>query len=94
MPKFEVDSDRTSEVSDSLAADFAEFQDRLGQIKSRIDGLIADGYRTPAAETQFSPFFEEFHAGFESINEGLDGGREVRVTVWIWKYALVLCVYT
>ncbi|MDA2803763.1 WXG100 family type VII secretion target [Nocardiopsis suaedae] len=73
MPKFEVDSDRTEETSGSLAADFADFQERLADIKNKVEGLIADGYSTPAAQQKFQPFFEEFHSGFEQVNDGLEG---------------------
>lgn len=73
MPTFQVNSDKTEETSGSLAADFAEFQEKLANIKSKVDGLISDGYSTPAAENHFKPFFEEFAEGFDSVNEGLDG---------------------
>lgn len=73
MPTFQVNSDKTEETSGSLASDFAEFQERLESIKGKVDGLIADGYNTPAAEKHFKPFFEEFSEGFKSVNEGLDG---------------------
>ncbi|WP_017569496.1 WXG100 family type VII secretion target [Nocardiopsis halotolerans] len=73
MPQFNVDSDRTEETSSSLMSDFTEFQERMAAIKSRVDGLISDGYSTPAAEKHFRPFFEEFNSGFESVNKGLEG---------------------
>ncbi|MCY9786242.1 WXG100 family type VII secretion target [Nocardiopsis sp. EMB25] len=73
MPAYNVDSDKTDEASGSLTQDFNEFQERLEGIKGRIDGLIADGYSTPAAEKHFRPFFEEFQSGFESVNQGLEG---------------------
>ncbi|XKK41431.1 WXG100 family type VII secretion target [Nocardiopsis sp. ARC36] len=73
MPRFDIDSDRTEETSGSLMADFTEFQERLAAIKTRVDGLISDGYSTPAAEKNFRPFFEEFNTGFEGVNKGLEG---------------------
>lgn len=73
MPKYEVNTDRTEETSSSLATDFAEFQERMTDIKGKVDGLIADGYNTPAAEDKFRPFFEDFAEGFEQVNEGLEG---------------------
>lgn len=73
MPKFEVDTDKTEETSSSLAADFAEFQEKMETIKTKVDGLISDGYSTPAAERDFRPFFEEFTDGFEQVNSGLEG---------------------
>lgn len=73
MPKYEVDSDKTEEASSSLAADFADFQEKMETIKTKVDSLISDGYSTPAAEKDFRPFFEEFAEGFEQVNSGLEG---------------------
>lgn len=73
MPVYNVDSDKTEETSTSLIQEFNSFQERLEGIKSKVDGLISDGYSTPAAEKHFRPFFEEFNSGFESVNRGLEG---------------------
>ncbi|MCK9872209.1 MULTISPECIES: WXG100 family type VII secretion target [Nocardiopsis] len=73
MPVYNVDSDKTEETSSSLIQEFNEFTERLEGIKSKVDGLISDGYSTPAAEKHFRPFFEEFNTGFEGVNKGLEG---------------------
>jgi uncharacterized protein YukE len=73
MPDFHVNSDRTKETSSQLQADFHQATEMLAAIKARVDGLLADGYRTPAAEQQFSPFFEKFHQGYTQTTQGLDG---------------------
>ncbi|GAB3206735.1 WXG100 family type VII secretion target [Marinactinospora thermotolerans] len=73
MPVYSVDSDKTSETSSSLLADFNDFQERLETIKSKVDGLLEDGYKTPGAEKDFKPFFEQFHQGFKDVNDGLEG---------------------
>ncbi|WP_017581441.1 WXG100 family type VII secretion target [Nocardiopsis valliformis] len=73
MPNYAVNTDKTEEVSGSLAADFAEFQEKMTAIKTKVDNLVADGYSTPAAEQDFQPFFETFAEGFEQVNSGLEG---------------------
>ncbi|GAA3730348.1 WXG100 family type VII secretion target [Salinactinospora qingdaonensis] len=79
MPSYSVDSDRTAETSSSLISEFEEFQERLEGIKSKVDGLLEDGYNTPGAEKDFKPFFEQFHQGFKDVNNGLEGiGKYVK----------------
>ncbi|MFL1381292.1 MULTISPECIES: WXG100 family type VII secretion target [unclassified Nocardiopsis] len=73
MPVYNVDSDKTEETSGSLIKEFEAFTERLEAIKQKVDGLISDGYSTPAAEKHFRPFFEEFNTGFEGVNKGLEG---------------------
>ncbi|TQN27506.1 WXG100 family type VII secretion target [Haloactinospora alba] len=76
MAQYKVDSDQTEETSSSLKADFEEFEERLENIKSKVDGLLEDGYATPKAEEKFSPFFKQFQDGFKDVNEGLKGISE------------------
>ena len=67
MPKYEVNTDRTEEASSSLQSDFEEFKERMADIKTKVDGLISDGYSTPAAEEKFRPFFEDFSEEIEAL---------------------------
>jgi uncharacterized protein YukE len=73
MPDYHVNSDRTGETSAQLLADFQTATDMLGQIRIRVDGLLSDGYTTPAAEAQFKPFFDQFHTGMTQTVQGLQG---------------------
>ncbi|WP_033341140.1 WXG100 family type VII secretion target [Catenuloplanes japonicus] len=79
MPNFAVNSDETAQTSATLLADFTALQDKLTEVRGKIDGLLANGYSTPAAQQKFQPFFEEFARGFEQVNQGLEGiGNYVR----------------
>jgi WXG100 family type VII secretion target len=73
MPDFAVNSDETASTSAALLNDFTELQDKLNQVRSKVQALLAQGYRTPAAQQKFEPFFEEFSKGFEQVNQGLEG---------------------
>ncbi|MBJ2121846.1 MULTISPECIES: WXG100 family type VII secretion target [Arthrobacter] len=79
MPKFDVDSEATESTSSEMMNHFAELQAKLTVVRSKIDGLLAEGYRTPAAQQRFQPFFEEFARGFDQVNQSLEGiGQYVR----------------
>jgi WXG100 family type VII secretion target len=79
MPDFAVNSDETSTTSSQLLNDFSQLQDKLMDVRSKIDGLLANGYRTPAAQQKFQPYFEEFAKGFDQVNQSLEGiGNYVR----------------
>jgi WXG100 family type VII secretion target len=73
MPDFAVNSDETASTSAALLNDFAELQDKLSQVRNKVQQLLAQGYRTPAAQQKFQPFFDEFGKGFEQVNQGLQG---------------------
>jgi WXG100 family type VII secretion target len=79
MPDFAVNSDETAQTSAALLNDFSQLQDKLSEVRNKVSGLLAQGYRTPAAQQKFQPFFEEFGRGFEQINTSLEGiGQYVR----------------
>ncbi|MDP9792706.1 WXG100 family type VII secretion target [Catenuloplanes nepalensis] len=79
MPNFAVNTEETAQTSASLQADFQSLQDKLTEVRGKIDGLLANGYSTPAAQQKFQPFFEEFARGFDQVNQGLEGiGNYVR----------------
>ncbi|MFF2523353.1 WXG100 family type VII secretion target [Streptomyces liangshanensis] len=73
MPNFAVNSDETASASASLLNDFTSLQDKLTEVRGRINQLLSQGYSTPAAQQKFQPFFEEFAKGFQQVNEGLQG---------------------
>lgn len=73
MPDYKVNSDRTGETSSQLQSDFGQLQDKLTEVKGKVSNLLADGYDTPRAKSDFQPFFDEFTKGFDQVNQGLDG---------------------
>jgi WXG100 family type VII secretion target len=73
MPDFKVNSDETSTTSQALLSDFSQLQDKLTEVKGKIQQLLANGYTTPSAQQKFSPFFDEFARGFDQINQSLQG---------------------
>jgi WXG100 family type VII secretion target len=73
MPEFAVNSDETSSTSQSMLGDFSELQAKLQDVRTKVAGLLASGYRTPAAKAKFEPYFEQFAKGFEQTNSGLEG---------------------
>ncbi len=79
MPNFAVNSDETAQTSATLLADFTALQDKLTEVRGKIDGLLANGYSTPAAQQKFQPFFEEFARGFEQVNQGLEASATTSV---------------
>ncbi|WP_326550669.1 WXG100 family type VII secretion target [Micromonospora sp. NBC_01813] len=79
MPTFSVNSDETEQTSAALLNDFTQLQDKLTDVRNKVQTLLANGYSTPAAQQRFQPFFEEFGRGFEQVNQGLEGiSRYVR----------------
>ncbi|GIF77728.1 WXG100 family type VII secretion target [Asanoa siamensis] len=73
MPNFSVNSDETAQTSAALLNDFTQLQDKLSEVRGKVQGLLAQGYSTPAAQQKFQPFFDEFARGFEQINQSLEG---------------------
>ena len=73
MPDFRVNSDETASTSQALLNDFGQLQDKLNEVRGKITSLLANGYSTPAAQQKFSPFFDEFAKGFDSVNQSLQG---------------------
>ena len=79
MPDFAVNSDETAQTSAALLNDFSQLQDKLTEVRGKVQNLLAQGYRTPAAQQKFQPFFDEFAKGFDQVNQGLHGiGTYVR----------------
>ena len=79
MPDYRVNSDETASTSQALLNDFSQLQDKLTEVRNKIDALLADGYSTPAAQQRFAPFVENFARGFDQVNQGLEGiGTYVR----------------
>lgn len=79
MPDYAVNSDQTSQTSASLLNDFSQLQDKLVDVRGKVQNLLSQGYRTPAAQQRFQPFFDEFAKGFDQVNQGLQGiGTYVR----------------
>jgi len=79
MPDFAVNSEETSQASAALLNDFSQLQDKLVEVRGMVQNLLAQGYRTPAAQQKFQPFFDEFAKGFDQVNQGLQGiGNYVR----------------
>lgn len=79
MPDFRINSDETAATSQALLNDFAQLQDKLTEVRGKIENLLANGYTTPQAQQKFQPFFEEFARGFDQVNQGLSGiGQYVR----------------
>ncbi len=79
MPDFRINSDETAATSQALLNDFAQLQDKLTEVRGKIENLLANGYSTPQAQQKFQPFFEEFARGFDQVNQGLSGiGQYVR----------------
>ncbi|GLZ81188.1 hypothetical protein Afil01_59950 [Actinorhabdospora filicis] len=73
MPEFYIDSAETESTSASLQSKFHDLVNTINMAKSDVDALIANGYKTPAAEQKFGPYFAEFHQGVQKVLEGLDG---------------------
>lgn len=73
MPDFAVNSDETSSTSAALLNDFTELQNKLVDVRGKVQALLSQGYRTPAAQQKFQPFFDEFAKGFDQVNQGLQG---------------------
>ena len=79
MPDYNVNSEETNSTSQALLNDFTQLQDKLTEVKGKVSGLLANGYKTPTAQQKFSPFFDEFAKGFDQVNQGLQGiGQYVR----------------
>jgi WXG100 family type VII secretion target len=73
MPNFAVNSDETASTSAALLNDFSTLQDKLTEVRGKIQTLLAQGYSTPAAQQKFQPFFDEFARGFDQVNQSLQG---------------------
>lgn len=73
MPDFAVNSDTTAQTSSALLNDFSQLTDKLTEVRGKIQNLLSDGYRTPAAQQKFQPFFDEFAKGFDQVNQSLQG---------------------
>ncbi|MFI8527571.1 WXG100 family type VII secretion target [Promicromonospora sukumoe] len=73
MPNFAVDSEESAQTSAGVINDFSQLQDKLTEVHSKIQRLLANGYATPAARQKFQPSFEEFARSFEQINQSLEG---------------------
>ncbi|BCY07221.1 WXG100 family type VII secretion target [Actinoplanes sp. L3-i22] len=79
MPDFAVNTEETSQTSAALLNDFSQLQDKLTEVRGKVQNLLSQGYRTPAAQQKFQPFFDEFAKGFDQVNQGLQGiGNYVR----------------
>lgn len=79
MPDFAVNTEETSQTSAALLNDFAQLQEKLTEVRGKVQNLLSQGYRTPAAQQKFQPFFDEFTKGFDQVNQGLQGiGNYVR----------------
>jgi WXG100 family type VII secretion target len=79
MPDFAVNTEETAQTSAALLNDFSQLQDKLTEVRGKVQNLLAQGYRTPAAQQKFQPFFDEFAKGFDQVNQGLQGiGNYVR----------------
>lgn len=79
MPDYRINSDETASTSQALLNDFTQLQDKLTEVRGKIQNLLANGYSTPQAQQRFSPFFDEFAQGFDQVNQGLQGiGQYVR----------------
>lgn len=79
MPDYRINSDETASTSQALLNDFAQLQDKLTEVRGKIQNLLANGYSTPQAQQKFSPFVDEFAKGFDQVNQGLQGiGQYVR----------------
>ena len=73
MPNFNVKSDETASTSEALLSDFSQLTDKLSEVRNKIQSLLSNGYSTPAAQQKFSPFFDEFAKGFQTVNDSLQG---------------------
>jgi WXG100 family type VII secretion target len=73
VPDYKINSDETASTSQALLNDFTQLQDKLTEVRGKIQSLLANGYSTPAAQQKFSPFFDEFAKGFDQVNQGLQG---------------------
>jgi WXG100 family type VII secretion target len=73
MPDVAVNSDTTAQTSSGLLNDFSQLQDKLSEVRSKIQNLLSDGYRTPAAQQKFQPYFDQFAKGFDQVNQSLQG---------------------
>jgi WXG100 family type VII secretion target len=73
MPNFNVNSDETASTSQALLSDFSQLTDKLSEVRNKIQSLLSNGYSTPAAQQKFSPFFDEFAKGFQTVNDSLQG---------------------
>ena len=52
MPDFAVNSDDTAQTSQQLLNDFSQLQDKLVEVKGKVQNLLSQGYRTPAAQAK------------------------------------------
>ncbi|MGH3773337.1 MAG: WXG100 family type VII secretion target [Pseudonocardiaceae bacterium] len=51
----------------------SDIESRLGQLKSQVQQLVANGYVTDTSSKQFEVSYEEFDKGARQTIEGLEG---------------------
>jgi hypothetical protein len=57
----------------ALLDDFAQLEDKLVEVRGKVQALLRQGYCTAEARQHFEPFFDGFAKGFDQLNDGLRG---------------------
>jgi WXG100 family type VII secretion target len=73
MANVNVTYQQMQDAASRLTNGRQEIDSMLGQLKSQIDQLVADGYVTDRSSKQFQSSYEEFNTGARNMIEGLDG---------------------
>jgi uncharacterized protein YukE len=76
MATYHVSTEDIQESSSWLQQNMQTLLDGMTQAKSKIDGLIANGYNTPGAQAKFGPFFDEYKRSVDQTLEGMTGISE------------------
>lgn len=73
MPNVNVTYQQMRDGATKLRTGQQEIEDKLGQLLSFVNSLIADGYVTDASSKAFGSSYEQFDKGAKQTIAGLDG---------------------
>ena len=73
MANVNVTYEQMEAAAGRLSNGRTEIDNMLGQLKSLVDQLVADGYVTDSSSRSFQTSYDEFNTGAKNMIEGLDG---------------------
>ncbi|RKN07881.1 WXG100 family type VII secretion target [Streptomyces radicis] len=73
MADIDVTYDDMREAGDRLISEYELMDQKLDELQSYIDGLLAAGYTTSRSSGAFDDSYREFTQGAKKVLEGLQG---------------------
>jgi uncharacterized protein YukE len=76
MATYHVQTEDIQESASWLNQNMETLLDGMRQAKTKIDDLIQGGYNTPAAQSKFGPYFDEYKSSVDQTLQGMEGISE------------------